>query len=241
MILANEALGVILSLLYVLVVVLSVEIYFRKKACTNKETFRKIIHILISNYIIIVCYFNTVYYFAMIPSSIFIFVNILSNKFRIIKSMERKTKNYCGTIWYALSVTMVVIFSFTIGCKYIALASVLVLGYGDGIAALIGSKFGKHYLPNSSKTLEGTCSMFCISLIIISSISYLATGDIDLKVILSGCIFATISEALITRGFDNLFIPLIISGVLWINQEIPNIETIIFMESLMVLIAFGAW
>ena len=149
MILANEALGVILSLLYVLVVVLSVEIYFRKKACTNKETFRKIIHILISNYIIIVCYFNTVYYFAMIPSSIFIFVNILSNKFRIIKSMERKTKNYCGTIWYALSVTMVVIFSFTIGCKYIALASVLVLGYGDGIAALIGSKFGKHYFSNS--------------------------------------------------------------------------------------------
>lgn len=61
-----------------------------------------------------------------------------------------------------------------IGAKYLALAVILGWGLGDGAAALVGKRFGKHHLEgkfiDGKKTLEGTVAMFVVSFITIIAV-----------------------------------------------------------------------
>ena len=55
-----------------------------------------------------------------------------------------------------------------LGEKYLVIASVLAWGLGDAAAALVGKRFGRHYiqgrLVEGRKSLEGTLAMFAVSL-----------------------------------------------------------------------------
>lgn len=56
-----------------------------------------------------------------------------------------------------------------LGERYLVIASVLAWGLGDAAAALIGKRFGKHYIEGKfvegRKTLEGTLAMFVVSFV----------------------------------------------------------------------------
>lgn len=61
-----------------------------------------------------------------------------------------------------------------LGAKYLALAVILGWGLGDGAAALVGKRFGKHHLKgkfiDGKKTLEGTAAMFMVSFVAIIAV-----------------------------------------------------------------------
>jgi uncharacterized membrane protein YfcA/dolichol kinase len=56
------------------------------------------------------------------------------------------------------------------GKQYVAVTSVLMWGFGDAAAALVGIPFGKHVIPwkisDGKKTFEGTCAMFVVSALV---------------------------------------------------------------------------
>lgn len=101
------------------------------------------------------------------------------------------------------------------GDKNLALASIFAWGFGDAAAALVGKRFGKHILEGKliegKKSLEGTLSMFTVSLL---SVFLILIGRIDLPVyacILTSFVTAIISalvELFSTRGKDTVFCPL---------------------------------
>jgi len=238
----REIIGVLLSLLYVFAVLLITETYAKKKKNIKKGNTRKTIHILISHYVFIVYFFNSSVWFAVIPSLLFIVVNTLSRKYNLIKSMERSDNNdSLGTIWYSVSATLVVVCAYLLNIKEILLISMLILGYGDGMAALIGIKYGKHKILTSTKTFEGTLTMFCATAILYSAYQYIIYEKFELRLILSICILATFCECIAKKGLDNLLIPITISLILTYYHFVPDCVATIFIISIIVLFIFIVW
>lgn len=94
---------------------------------------------------------------------------------------------------------------------------VLVLGLGDGLAALVGERFGRRRIPllRTRKTLWGT-GAFLLVCLVLGAAFLAATGVSPSYALAAGAAMAialTPIELFLTRGFDNLALPLV-SGAL---------------------------
>ncbi len=93
----------------------------------------------------------------------------------------------------------------------------LVLGLGDGLAALVGERFGRRRIPllRTRKTLWGT-GAFVLVCLVLGAAFLAATGVSPSYALAAGAAMAvalTPIELFLTRGFDNLALPLV-SGAL---------------------------
>ncbi|VEU81238.1 diacylglycerol/polyprenol kinase family protein [Haploplasma axanthum] len=208
----NNILGVILSFVFVFLII-GASTILQKKQIIGEEGTRKLVHIGVSNWWFFVIFmFNNMYY-AIIPPIIFIVLNYLSYKKNIFKSMERKEDNNLGTVYFPIALLILVIFSFTFMDPILAGIGILVLGYGDGIAAIIGKKYGKIKLLNN-KTLMGSATMFIVSFIV-SLVMLMAFMNlsVDVAIVLSivAASVGMLVELITPFGLDNLSVPIIVS------------------------------
>lgn len=115
------------------------------------------------------------------------------------KLYREKEKNRLGGHAYFLmgAIIALAIFNFKI-----ALVALLMTTFGDMAAALIGMKFGKHWLKNIPNTAwEGIIAEFVVNIII--GIIFLPHWIIMLVMALT----ATFVETVFTHADDNLLIP----------------------------------
>jgi phytol kinase len=96
---------------------------------------------------------------------------------------------------------------------YVGALGILVMGYGDGMAAIIGKTFGKtsYTIGKSTKTIEGSLTMFIISSVVILIILTIYNPGARYTAIPLLAISATIIEAITPKGLDNITVPLGIS------------------------------
>ena len=109
----------------------------------------------------------------------------------------------------------------------------MAMTWGDALAALIGRHFGQHkyQVGNSVRSWEGSAAMFVVSTVVIflvllllpgSSLSPLGT-PLGLRWALLTAVvtatFATLAEAVSPHGTDNLSVPLVAAGVVWIVMQ----------------------
>ena len=200
--------GIILS--YVFVAVIIVAAKFFEKA--GKEASRKFIHIMLCNWWFLAMYFfDNVIYATIAPLS-FVVINYISYKKNLISVMERdeEDKDGLGTVYYALSLFILSIFTFGIIKRpEIGLCSILIMGYGDGLAAIIGRsvKSLSYKIGKTKKTIAGSGTMLFISFIIVAI--FLASVHANLwwlKAILVA-ISVTVLEAVSIKGTDNITVP----------------------------------
>lgn len=205
--------GILVSYLYIAVVIAGAKLFEKK----GKEASRKFIHIMLGNWWFIAMYCFTNVWFASFVPATFIIINYLSYKKDIIKVMERDEQDGLGTVYYAVSLLILVIVSFGIyQTPSLGLIPNLVMAYGDGFAALVGKsiKSKRYKIGDTKKSLAGSVTMFLISTILIGG--YLAfwhpnvfwtTPHWALVSILIG--FAvTAVEAISGKGTDNITVPL---------------------------------
>ncbi len=100
---------------------------------------------------------------------------------------------------------------------------VLIMTWGDGLAALVGQAFGKHpyKIWGMQKSWEGTLTMLGVSYIISSLILSSVYGNFGLVwlVALAVAIAATSLEAFSKLGIDNLTVPLGSASIgFWLSQ-----------------------
>jgi phytol kinase len=209
--------GIIVSILYIGVILAASNLFSK----VSKEASRKFIHIMLSNWWIIAMIFFTNMWCAAILPAIFVVVNYLSYKFNIIKSMERneEEKDGLGTVYYALSLLILSLITFgPLKNPIIGLVGVAVMGYADGIAAIVGKsvnspKFG---FKESKKSLAGSAAMFVIALIIVSgALVYLNIGYWFVKALVIS-IISTAIEAVSIKGTDNITVPIITSLMIFL-------------------------
>ncbi|MBG0762817.1 hypothetical protein IY230_04235 [Acholeplasma laidlawii] len=182
-----------------------------KKGIIGEEGSRKFIHIGVSNWYFIALIFMqdpSDILITLIPPVSFIVLNYISYKTNLIKSMERNGKGNLGTVYYPISLTILIFFSFyVLNNAYIGLLGVMIMGYGDGLAAVFGKKYGTKDIGHG-KTVVGVVTMFIVSLIAGSLIIIYSNSLMRLWIALAVAVFATLTEYLTPKGLDNLSVPL---------------------------------
>ncbi len=189
------------------------------------EYSRKFVHILSSNWWLISMYYFEEVWQPLFITCCFLIVNLINYKFQlpIFSSIKRKNRQEFGEISYSLSMILLVIISYHLGDLLIGFVGCFVMGYGDGLAAVIGTKFphGRYEVFNNNRTLSGSLTMCIVAIIILCVASYLKIGSIDIAKIVLSAMLITLVEAVSVYGLDNLGVPLAaITGYLWVINRI---------------------
>lgn len=194
----------------------------------SEETTRKTVHVGVSNWIIFaVIGFKSGWYASILPF-LFIFVNAYSAKKGLISAMERSENNTFGTVWYAVSLLILTFTGFMLKKPWIALTGVLAMGYGDGLAAVVGVRLGRHHFPApyEKKSLEGSLSVMLISGLVAGIACYFYRDatypSYFLHVALACAVPAGVIELFTPRGLDNLSLPLSVGGIAYLLDVCPE-------------------
>jgi phytol kinase len=210
----RNLIGIIVSYIFVFSVIgLSTILTFFNKL--SGENSRKFVHVGVANWwIIAMIFFKDPFYASIAPAS-FVIINYISYKRSIFKVMEREgEKGDLGTVYFAISLLILSVLTFgSNSSPYIGALGILIMGYGDGLAAVFGKKFPRYiYIVwGNTKTAAGTGAMFIFSFlvsIIILSI-YNSSSAFMLSLLLAT--FSTIIETISPWGLDNLTVPLLTS------------------------------
>jgi phytol kinase len=213
----NNIIGIIVSFVFVFAVI-GLSTVLSNKKLLDGEGSRKFIHIAVSNWWIIAMFtFDDPLWASFVPL-MFVFINYISYRKNVFKAMERDgSSRDLGTVYYAISLLILAYVSFAYKVPYLGGIGILVMGYGDGFAALIGTKFGKHSFKKYglSKSLEGSITVFVFALLISGIFFGIYSSNLWVIKSLVVAVSATIIELLSPNGFDNLSLPLLVSLLSW--------------------------
>ena len=209
----NNFIGILVSYVYITIVIIGAKI-FKKK---GKEASRKFIHIMLGNWWFIAMYYFTKVWFAAFVPATFVIINYISYKKDLIKVMERDVQDGLGTVYYAISLLILVIVSFGVYKEpSLGLIPNLVMAYGDGLAGLLGRmiKSKRYKLSDTKKSVAGSITMFVISTLLIGGYLlywhkeiFWSTPHWPLVAVLIGFAITAI-EAISEKGTDNITVPL---------------------------------
>ena len=140
-----------------------------------------------------------------------------SKRKNFLNSVHKINDESIGALLYAPSLTLTAIIFWPIN-QLAFQGAALVLGLSDGIAGIVGRRYGKRkYSITGTKTIEGSTVFFLITALILSAILFANGGQPLLSktiFVLGGSLLLTIIEALLGKGWDNLFIPFVAGLIL---------------------------
>lgn len=221
--LSEQIFSVSIATIYLLILIFSAELLSRSFQ-TDSELTRKIVHIGTGNIILLAWWLNIPRIILIWASVIASLMAIISYNLPILPSVNSVKRKSLGTLFYAISIGILTFLFWQKGLKLYAVIGILVMSYGDGMAALIGQKWGKHpyQIIGNKKSWEGTLTMTFVSFIIALIIFTLTNGwqgqNLIVAVIMAIC--ATILETFSQIGIDNLTVPVLSGIICYYLQEI---------------------
>ena len=190
-------------------VFLASEILHRFKQ--DPELVRKVVHIGTGHVLLIAWWLQIPTWLCVSAGVTFTAIALASHHTNILPMLNDVGRKTYGVFYYALSITVLVGLLWDHHPQY-AVIGVMVMSWGDGMAALIGKRFGKHtfiYMGNK-RSLEGSLAMFVTSLIVMLGIfaSGHSLSPRDVGVAIPVAAIAAMLEAFSPGGTDNLSVPL---------------------------------
>jgi len=203
--------GLFLSILYIIIII-AISTRLTHLPFEFSRTFT---HILVMNWWLIASLLIKNYWLAITAPILFIIFNTLNVIYNWIPSINTKRRDSnSGPIYYSVAVLLLTAATFhTRSFHIVGGLGLLVMAYGDGFAALIGQKYGKHSYTifKGHKTLEGSLAMLVTSMIVIVAYQLIELGQVNFIQVLLLSVVATLVEAISPHGIDNLFIPILVS------------------------------
>ncbi len=197
-----------------------------RKLGASVEISRKLVHILLSNWILLALeVYNTAW--ACVVPACFVILNYLSFHNKFFSAIERDNDNSLGTVWYALSLFLLCLVGYFLNVPWIAACGMLAMGYGDGIGALIGKRWGKLHFTGiySKKSLEGTFAVMLFSGLSVWFVCTTYANHLSprftLIIAISCAISAAVIELFSPLGIDNLTLPLSVSFIVFLLIQYP--------------------
>lgn len=203
-------LGYILTFGWVFLM-LGLTMVLKKVTHADDEVSRKIIHISVAFAWIpmYLCFGRT--WHLIIPPAVFIVLNYFSYKKNLFSAMERQdeSKKSPGTVYYAVSMTIMAIFSLIDArCLVPYGVGLFCMALGDGFAPIFGSIRKGNRTLVGSRTLFGSISVFCICLIVIAVMTLIFSLPLGFGKMLLIALAAALLELIGFRGLDNIMLPL---------------------------------
>jgi phytol kinase len=177
----------------------------------DPELVRKVVHIGTGHVLLIAWWLQIPTWLCVAAGVTFSAIALASHHTNILPMLNDVGRKTYGVFYYALSITILVGLLWDHHPQY-AVIGVMVMSWGDGMAALIGKRFGKHtfiYMGNK-RSLEGSLAMFVTSLIVMLGIfaSCHSLSAHDVGVAIPVAAIAAMLEAFSPGGTDNLSVPL---------------------------------
>lgn len=181
-------------------------------AKVDPEISRKVVHIGTGNVILLAWWLE-------IPASVGIAAGVISGAIALISyqlpilpSVNSVGRKSLGTFFYAVSIGTLIAWFWPLQQPQYAALGILIMAWGDGLAAVIGQNFGKHpyQVWGMKKSWEGSLTMCLVSYVICSLILLAVQGNIwqTWVVAIPVALAATALETLSKIGIDNLTVPL---------------------------------
>jgi phytol kinase len=176
------------------------------------EVTRKIVHIGSGQVVLLAWWLKIPAWIGVGAAIVAGGVAILSYFLPILPSLESVGRRSLGTFFYAISMGLLIGYFFSRQQPEYAALGILIMAWGDGLAALIGQNFGQHpyQLWGIRKTWEGSLTMlvvsFVVTVLILGIIQPISLSLIAIALIVA--ILATFLETFSKFGIDNLTVPL---------------------------------
>ena len=186
--------------------------------------FRKLLHVIAITCILPLVLWTDDWRVAVAADGVFILVIIVAlaffERFRFYSGLfVEKAKHEVIISFVALFTMIGLMLALCWGllgdsCKYLAVAAIMAWGPGDGMAAIVGIRFGKRKLTGrwieGAKTVEGTVAMAVTSFLCVTVTLFLMTDILWWNVLLGTAIVAVVSaftELFTKKGWDTVTVP----------------------------------
>jgi dolichol kinase len=199
----NDFLGLVFVYGYVIILLLISEKFLGKYVNFS----RKFLHIMVGNILFILPLFDTWWVMTFLAAAPFIVLTFLMSPYSPVKSIRNRMSESghgLGLVYYAISWTVLALFFFN--QPWIIAVGIAAMSYGDGMASLIGIKYGKrkYNITGDVKSVEGSVTMFLVLLITLGIVLIFYGIPASPLVIVAVALVATILEGITPKGLDNI-------------------------------------
>ncbi|MBC7118719.1 MAG: phosphatidate cytidylyltransferase [Methanobacteriaceae archaeon] len=161
---------------------------------------------MVGNILFILPVFKSWWVMTFLAAAPFIPLTFLISPYSPIK-MEHKVSSYghgLGLVYYSISWTLLALLFFD--RPWIIGIGIAAMSYGDGLASLIGEKYGrrKYNVLGDVKSVEGSLAMFITLLITLPLILLYYVQPIEWPIIFAIAATATMIEGVTPKGLDNI-------------------------------------
>ncbi|MBQ0070673.1 MAG: hypothetical protein KBS81_02245, partial [Spirochaetales bacterium] len=176
----------------------------------RSESVRKFIHIMTANLMYPITYISVTFWGRVFGPILFIALNAIASYPGLGKQLGMTDKKrHIGLVIYPFSVLVLTLLNiYGLMGAGSAMAGVFIMGWGDGFAALVGTKLGKHkytVFGKYHKSVEGTVTKAVMSLIAV----LLFAPTVPFWGALVVAILASVIENVSPSGIDNLSVPVL--------------------------------
>ncbi|MHC5595089.1 MAG: diacylglycerol/polyprenol kinase family protein [Nostoc sp.] len=203
-------LQIALAAIWVLIILLIAWVVNR--FADKPEIVRKIVHIGTGNVILIAWWLDIPASVGITASILASVITLLSYRLPILPGINSVGRQSLGTFFYSVSFGILVAWFWYLQQPQYAALGILIMTWGDGLAALIGQRFGTHKYKvfGMQKSWEGSLTMMLVSYLVCSLILVGTQGNSwqTWMISLIVAFIATALEAVSFLGIDNLTVPL---------------------------------
>ncbi|MEM6451700.1 MAG: diacylglycerol/polyprenol kinase family protein [Cyanobacteria bacterium P01_D01_bin.105] len=183
-----------------------------RRAGYGPELTRKVVHIGAGHVILLAWWMAVPAQAGIAASVLFSSVALLSYRLPLLPGIESVGRKSLGTFFYALSIGLLVGWFWPLAQPQYAAIGILTMTWGDGLAALVGQRYGEHpyQVWGEKKSWEGSATMLLVSYVVCVSILLYVQGPVMATWLVSAiaAVVATVLEAVSKYGVDNLSVPL---------------------------------
>lgn len=215
----TPSLGIHIGLVaaWVLLLVVLAEAIQRYTTWGN-EVARKVVHLGTGNLIVLAWWLDIPALLGVLAAGLFSALTLVSYRYPVLASVSGVGRQSWGTFFYAVSIGLLMACFWTPATYAFAAMGILIMTWGDGLAALIGQKFGQHgyRLWGIQKSWEGSLTMAAVSFAVCAGVLSVSQGLSGPTWLIAGLvgIVAMGLEAFSKYGIDNLTVPL---GSAWLG------------------------
>lgn len=227
----RDIIGLVLSYVYAFGLLFGVEAIGKRFKWPQYLT-RKIVHIGAGMWIwgILGLFDNKIY--GLIPFATFIVLNYIFYRYQIFKTMDTRDSSP-GTVYFAISITLLFALLWrtdgSVDRAPVAAAAVMAMTWGDGMASIVGQRYGKRIYSffGHQRSWEGSAAMAGVTFIAVLATLLLLPGSAwsansitisagkALVMTLVAALVGSVAEGVSPAGTDNLTVPLLTALVLY--------------------------
>ncbi len=200
--------NLVIAIVIILLILCISELLWRHRNIDTELT-RKFVHISAGSFVAFWSFFLSRDEIVLL-SAAFVLVVLYSSYTQLFKAVHSVQRPTWGEILFAIAVGVL---AFVAHSHWIYSASLLIMSVADGMAAIIGLRFGRtnrYKVFGYTKSVVGTLTFFLITMTILTAYA-IFVPNIFSTWFIGIAVAATLLENLAVKGFDNILVPLLVA------------------------------